>query len=99
MNAQFTISGLTFDMQGDGFGRNEGDFDQIVQATSDALYDLSAGELRRLHDGSIMDEEESDFIDRAAFDALNTIAYHASKPVLTGWHNTENVFVTICGCP
>jgi hypothetical protein len=99
MNAQITISGLVFDMQGDGFGRNESDFEQIVQATSDALHDLSAEDLKRLHVGSIMNEDDGEFADRAAFDKLNSIAYEASKPVLADWHNADNTFVTICGRP
>lgn len=99
MNAQFTINGLTFDMQGDGFGREEADFDQIVQNTSDALRNLSNAELQRLHAGSIMDIDEGEFADRAAFDELNSIAYRAGKPVLANWHNADNTFVSINGRP
>jgi hypothetical protein len=99
MNAQITISGLAFDIQGDGFGRHEADFEQIVQNISDALHDLSEGNLKDLHAGSIFNEDEGEFADRSAFDALNRIAYKASQPVLADWHNTDNVFTSICGVP
>lgn len=99
MERTITISGFSFDIQGDGFGRHEADFEQIVQAISDALHDVSEGNLKDLHAGSIFDEDTGEFADQSAFDALNRIAYKASAPVLADWHNADNVIVSINARP
>lgn len=93
MNSTIKINGLKFEIQGDGFVRAEGDFDQIVALIDARLSDLSPHDISRLHFGAIFTDDGAN--NKAAFDELNAIATAAAGEVMKEWHDPSGAFVTI----
>lgn len=95
------IRGYKFTLEGDGFVSNhaEVDFEAISDRIETVLKALPEADLARLHAGAQMGADMDDFIDRAAFDELDSLADRERRAVVAGWYNPSAVSVMISAHP